>query len=301
MIVGWIGLGRMGGPMAFRLLAAGHELSVWARHQQSAEALLAAGARWAASPGDLAAESDAVVTMVGGPLDVAAVYDGEPGIIACARPGTLLIDCTTSSPQVARRLAADARERDLRMLDAPVSGGPTGAERGELSIMVGGAAVDLAHAQPLLAALGATIVHQGDAGAGQAAKLANQVLLASSMAGIVEAFEAVIRLGLSPDTAIRSLEAGIARSPLLAYVWPRLRDGDLAPGFRITHFVKDLELALDAVGQDGAQLVATEGVLARYRLLESDGFGEAGTQALLLATRGTAWPRDRTAGRATSG
>jgi 3-hydroxyisobutyrate dehydrogenase len=295
VILGWIGLGRMGRPMALRLRGAGHELHVWSRRPETATPLIGAGAQWADDPATLASRVDILFTMLGGPADLEAVLLGERGLLAAVRTGSTIIDCTTSSPHLARRLDHDARQSGVHMIDAPVSGGPVGAERGDLSIMVGGSGTDVAFVLPVLESLGTTIVHHGPAGSGQAVKLANQVLVAGAMAGIVEAFEAVQRLGLAPDAVLRTLEAGIARSPLLGYVWPRLTVSDLAPGFQVRHMIKDLELALEAADRDGAPLAVTRAVLARYRLLEANGYGEAGTQALLLTARGMGWPTNATA------
>ena len=294
MRVGWIGLGQMGRPMVGRLLDGGFEVLIWARRREAARGVLAAGASWVDSPAALVGRVDVIATMLGGPADTEGLLLGEDGLIARADRATLFIDLTTSSPASAARLDAAARSRGTFVIDSPASGGPAGAVAGTLSLMVGGDATAVARIRPILDRLGTTVIHHGPVGAGQAAKLANQVLLAGSMAGIVEAFEAAARLGLDPDLVERSLDAGIARSPLLGFVWSRLVAWDMAPGFRVDLMVKDLELALDATGDDGPPLAYTEAVLARYRLLAAEGHGALGTQALGLATRGTAWPMDVT-------
>ncbi len=298
MIVGWVGVGRMGLPMARRLIDAGHELHFWSRRWDDGGELIAAGARRCEDRRDLASTVEAVVTIVGGPDDVRSVYLGEDGLLSALGPGRIAIDATTSSPELARDIAATAATRDIAALDAPVSGGPIAAADGTLSIMVGGEAGDVERARPVLAVLGRSVVHVGPAGSGQAAKLVNQVLLAGSTAGIVEAFALADRLGLDPRVVADALGAGIAASPLLGYLWPRLAAGDFEPGFSVDHMRKDLTLALGAAGGETAGLPTTEGVLARYRLLAEDGYGGAGTQALLQASRRTGWQTDGTSATA---
>lgn len=286
--IGWIGLGQMGRPIAMRLVRAGYDLSVWTRDPDGRD-VLPPGTRSAASVAELAACSDILITMVGGPADVASLLVGPQRALTSMRPGTLIIDMTTSSPELAVRLAAAGDDAGVGVLDAPVSGGPAAAGAGTLSIMVGGSTDHLDRTKPILADLGSTVVHHGGPGAGQRAKLVNQILVATTMLGISEAFAFVERSSLDPERVLESLEAGIARSPLLAFVWQRLVSGDLTPGFAVGHMIKDLELALGDRPALDLPMSATEAVLARYRLVAERGYATAGTQALILAARGTGW------------
>jgi len=279
--VGFIGLGVMGAPMAGHVLRAGFDLLVHARRAGQAEALLQSGARWAATPHALASGADVVVTMVGFPSDVETLYFGDGGLIESARPGTLLVDMTTSSPALARRIGEAAAARGLRAVDAPVSGGDVGAREARLSIMIGGRAEDARALEPLFRTFGKTIVHQGDHGAGQHAKLANQIAIGGTMLGLVEALAYANAAGLDAGTLLSSIAHGAAASSAMTNLAPRLLAGDFSPGFYVKHFVKDLELALrgarDELGLDAPLL---ELAAARYRELAEAGYANDGTQAL---------------------
>ena len=242
-VIGFVGTGVMGGSMAANLMAAGFTLRVFNRSPERAARLVDGGAVRAESAADTAAGADAVVTIVGLPEDVREVYFGgdQPsgsggnsvGLIEAASPGTILIDMTTSRPSLARQIHAAAAARGVRALDAPVSGGDVGARAGTLSIMVGGDEGAFAAARPLLAAMGGNIVHQGPAGAGQHTKMCNQIAIASTMVGMVEALLYARGAGLDPAAVLESIGAGAAGSWSLSNLYPRLLAGDLQPGFMV--------------------------------------------------------------------
>lgn len=286
MQIGFIGLGIMGRSMARNLMRAGHSLQVYSRTYARCADIIAEGAFWRDCPAEAAAGVDAVVTMVGYPADVEDVYFGEPGILSAAAPGTLLIDMTTSAPELARRIHAAAARRGLRALDAPVSGGDIGARNATLAIMVGGAAEDFAAAQPVLTAMGKTIVHLGPAGSGQHCKLANQIVIAGTMLGVAEGLRYAERAGLDPATVLSVIGGGAAASAALANLGPKMLAGDFAPGFLVEHFVKDMDLALAECAELGQALPGLELVRALYGRLAEDGCGREGTQALAKAYRG---------------
>jgi len=281
--IGWIGTGVMGRSMASHLLAAGHRLTVYSRTRARAESLLAAGAEWADSPRDLAAACDAVCTMVALPSDVEAVYLGESGVLAGHATPRLLVDFTTSSPALARRIAEAAAERGAAALDAPVSGGDVGARNATLSIMCGGTDAAFVAAKPLLDRLGKTIVHQGPAGAGQHTKMVNQLLIAGTMLGLAEALAYARRSGLDPARVLESVGGGAAASWSLANLAPRVLKGDFAPGFFIEHFVKDLRITLDEARSMGLELPTAAAAERTYAALAEAGHGRSGTQAVVHA------------------
>ena len=278
--VGFIGLGIMGASMAGHLLRAGHPLHLYNRTRSRAEPLLAAGARWHDSPRAVAAAADVVITMVGTPDDVEAIYLGADGIVAKARAGALLIDMTTSSPALAEKVAAIAAARGLRALDAPVSGGDVGAREAKLSIMVGGDEEAFRRAQPILALMGTRIVRQGGPGAGQHTKLCNQIVIASTMLGVCEGLAYAQRSGLDAATVLESIGGGAAGSFLLNNLGPRILRGDFAPGFMIDHLVKDLRIAHGEGGRLALDLPGLALALRQYEALAEAGEGRSGTQAL---------------------
>jgi len=278
--VGFIGLGIMGASMVGHLLRAGNPLHVYNRSPARAEPLLAAGAHWHDSPGAVAAAADIVITMVGTPDDVEAIYLGPDGIVAKARAGALLIDMTTSSPALAEKIAAAAAVRGLRALDAPVSGGDVGAREAKLSIMVGGDEDALRRAQPILALMGTKIVRQGGPGAGQHTKLCNQIVIASTMLGVCEGLAYAQRSGLDAATVLESIGGGAAGSFLLNNLGPRILRGDFAPGFMIDHLVKDLRIAHGEGERLALDLPGLTLALRQYEALAEAGEGRNGTQAL---------------------
>lgn len=283
--IGFIGTGVMGLSMARNLMRAGYGLTVHNRTEHRARPLLDEGAFWAPTPSDAAAGSDAVITIVGFPRDVESVYLGEEGILKGAVAGTLLIDMTTSSPLLAKRLYDEARARGMSMIDAPVSGGDRGAREGTLSIMAGGDEEAFGAALPLFRAMGGNVVLQGGAGAGQHTKMANQITIASGMIGVCEALAYAEKAGLDPFRVLDSIAGGAAGSWSLSNYGPRILKGDFQPGFYIKHFVKDMELAVQSAREMALDAPGLDLALRLYRELLDKGWGEEGTQALFRLFR----------------
>jgi 3-hydroxyisobutyrate dehydrogenase len=279
--VGFIGLGIMGRSMAGHILAAGHPLAVYNRSRGGAEALVAKGATWCDTPAAVAAQSDVVITIVGLPSDVEEVWLGAQGILAGAQRGALLIDMTTSSPALAQRLAAEAQQRGCTALDAPVSGGDIGARDAKLSIMVGGERAAFERALPVLQCMGTNVVHQGGPGAGQHTKMCNQIVIAGTIMGVSEGLAYARAAGLDLDTVMKSIAAGAASSVQLSVMGPKIIAGDLAPGFMIEHFAKDLGIALAEAERMKLELPALAQARKLYGSLIGRGFSRNGTQALI--------------------
>jgi 3-hydroxyisobutyrate dehydrogenase len=291
--IGWIGLGVMGASMCGHLQRAGYATTVSTRTRARAEALLAAGARWAGSPREVAAASDVVFTMVGFPRDVRDVVIGDEGVLVGLRDGGVLVDMTTSEPALAVEIATAARERGAWAVDAPVSGGDIGAREARLSIMVGGDSTAVEAVRPLLDVLGKTVVHQGGPGAGQHTKAVNQTLIASNMVGVCEGMLYAVGAGLDPARVLESVASGAAGSWSLANLAPRMLAGDDAPGFYVEHFIKDMGIALQEAERMGLSLPGLELASGLYEALAGLGHGRSGTQALIraLAARSeVSWP-----------
>lgn len=281
MRVGFIGLGLMGEPMASRLIAAGHELVVTSRRRDSAATLESLGGLWANDPATCATGCDAAILMLPDPAAVEQVVFGPLGIIAAEPLPRVVIDMSTTAPELTERIAGRLAEIGVAALDGPVSGGPVGAEGGTLSIMVGGDAQAYASVEPLLRQLGNPRLI-GAAGAGQRTKLVNQLLIAGIAGGIAEAWALSQRLHLDPEVVQAVVSAGLGASPLLTFMWPRLMAGDYSPGFKIDQMIKDLSLALTEADRQGVDLQAARGTLQRYQWLSEQGDGALGTQALAL-------------------
>lgn len=282
--IGWIGTGVMGSSMCAHLLRDGYPVYVHNRTPAKAESLLARGADWCQTPKRVAQHSDVVFTMLGYPDDVRqAVLDNGQGVLAGCRPGSVLVDMTTSSPALARQIAEAGSAIQVHCLDAPVSGGDVGAREARLSIMVGGNAEALQQVMPLLQLLGTSIVHQGGPGCGQHTKLTNQILIATGMIGVCEALLYGFRAGLDLQLVLQSVSAGAAGSWSLSNYAPRILAGDFEPGFFVEHFIKDMGLALDEAAR--MQLSLPGLALARqlYIALAAQGHARSGTQALQLA------------------
>jgi 3-hydroxyisobutyrate dehydrogenase len=281
--IGWIGTGVMGRSMCKRLMDAGFALTVHNRTRSKAEPLLAQGAKWADSPKALAQHSDVLFLIVGYPHDVQSVVFGPEGVLEGLHAGALLVDMTTSQPELARRIAEAVRQKGAESLDAPVSGGDLGAREGRLSIMIGGDAAIVKALDPIWNVLGQTIVHQGPSGAGQQAKLANQILVAGGMIGVCEALLFGYRAGLDIDKLLSSVSSGAAASWALSNLAPRILRGDLEPGFFVEHFVKDMRLALEEARRLQLALPGLALVEQLYVALAAQGHSRKGTQALVLA------------------
>ncbi|MCA1949763.1 MAG: NAD(P)-dependent oxidoreductase [Treponema sp.] len=265
--IAFIGTGVMGSSMAGHLLAAGYPVSLYTRTKSKAQGLLDQGARWAESVTEAVKQADVVITMVGYPQDVEALYLGPQGIIDTARNGTILIDMTTSSPNLARRIAEAAAARGLEALDAPVSGGDIGARNGTLSIMVGGSEKAFRRAQPIFQKMGKTIFLQGGPGSGQHCKMCNQIVIASTMMGVAEALAYGLSAGLEPRTMLASIESGAAGSWSLSNLLPRMLDGNVKPGFYVKHFIKDMGIALESARELGLNLPGLAQAETLYRKL----------------------------------
>lgn len=279
--VGFIGTGVMGKSMSRNLMQAGFELAVYTRTKAKAEELIDAGAVWHDTPASLAANVDAVITMVGYPSDVREVYFGENGIIHHARPGTYVIDMTTSKPALAEEIHTEAKDKGIFALDAPVSGGDIGAQNGKLAIMVGGEADAFQAVLPVFEAMGENIILQGPAGFGQHTKLINQVTIASNMVGVCEAIAYAEHAGMDPSKVLQSITTGAAGSFSLSNLAPRMIKGDYDPGFYVKHFIKDMKLALEAAKEMGMTTPGLELSLSLYERLAENGDEDLGTQALI--------------------
>jgi 3-hydroxyisobutyrate dehydrogenase len=281
--IGWIGLGLMGSRMLPHLIERGYQATVYDKYAPLADPLIALGATAVGCPADVAAASDIVFTIVATPPDVEAVYLGPDGLFSAARPGQVFVDMTSSSTELARRLAVAGGEAGIGILDAPVSGGPAGAETASLSIMVGGDTEVLARVRPLLEYMGGKVVHHGAPGTGQSMKITNQIAMAGAMMGVCESFLFAKANGLDQQVVFDTLDAGIAGSPLLRYIWPRLASRDMEPGFRVEHLLKDLGLALDAAHDATIALPGTALVKELYHEVRAAGYAGKGTQALIAA------------------
>ncbi len=273
----------MGTSMCGHLLKAGHNVTVYSRTRAKADGLVAAGARWAETAGEAAAAADIIFTMVGFPQDVRQVYFDTDGIIANARTGAVLVDMTTTSPSLAVEIDTAARTHSHLALDAPVSGGDVGARNGTLSIMVGGEATSLARVMPLFELMGRNIVHQGPAGAGQHAKLCNQIVISGTIIGVCESLLYGKRAGLDLETVLKAISGGAAACWTLDNLAPRILKGNFDPGFFVDHFVKDMGLALDEASRMKLNLPGLALVHELYQRVQAMGHGRKGTQALYLA------------------
>ena len=243
--------------------------------------MIAEGAVWCKDVKTCAAGRDAVITIVGYPKDVEEVYFGENGIIASADPDTVLIDMTTTSPKLAVRIYEDAKKAGLKALDAPVTGGDTGAREGTLTILAGGDEADFTACMPLFEAMGKNIKYEGKAGNGQHTKMCNQIAIAGAISGVCEAMVYAKAVGLDVAQMVDSIGTGAAGSAQLKTVAPRILAGDFDPGFFIRHFIKDMKLASEEAEDAGVHLGVLEYVLSMYEDMEAQGKGSLGTQALV--------------------
>lgn len=282
MKVGFIGTGVMGNSLVKHLLDEGHEVSVYTRTASKAQNLMEAGAEWQESPKMVAMDAEVIFTMVGYPSDVEEIYFGEEGIINNAKEGTVLVDMTTSKPELAREIFKAALQKGLSALDAPVSGGDIGARNGLLSIMVGGEESSFKQVQPLLDLFGGNIVYQGPAGSGQHTKMCNQIIIASNMMGVSESLIYALKAGLDPETVLLSISSGAAGSWSLSNLAPKMISRNFEPGFYIKHFIKDMKIALEEADLMGLDLPALRLSLRLFENLAEKGYQDKGTQALIV-------------------
>lgn len=279
--VGFIGIGLMGSGMARNLVAAGHDVVVWNRTRSKAEAV--AGATVADSPADVAASAGVVMICVSDTPDVRAVVEGDDGLLAGASEGLLIVDHSTISPSATVELASRCAERGVAWVDAPVSGGPEGAERGTLSVMVGGDPADVERARRYMDAYSRAIVHIGPVGSGQVVKLVNQVLVVINQLASSEALLLAQAAGVDLEATLRAVEGGAAGSWMLSNRGPQMIERDWRPGFTIDLQQKDLRLVLDMADELGVALPGTALVFQLYRTLQRRGLGGEGNHALVKA------------------
>lgn len=279
--IGLIGTGIMGQGMVRNLMRAGFPVQIYNRTRAKAAALEAEGALWRPSVAQCVSGVQAVITIVGYPRDVEEVYFSPGGILDSAPEGAVLIDMTTTSPRLSQRIYEAARARGLSALDAPVSGGSTGAAEGTLAIMVGGDEPVFRSVRPILDAMGSNVVWEGGPGAGQHTKMANQIAIAGALAGVCEALAYARAAGLDEERVYRTIRTGAARSGQMDAAAPKILAGDLSAAFYLRHFVKDMGIAEQESQGFGLTLEVLEQVLAACRELEAQGYGGEGTQALI--------------------
>ncbi|MEK7682546.1 MAG: NAD(P)-binding domain-containing protein [Chloroflexota bacterium] len=279
--VGFIGLGLMGKPMAMNLLKAGFDLTVHSRSRAPVQELVAAGAREAHTPREVAELNEVVITSLPDSPDVEAVVLGENGILEGVRPGSLYIDHSTIRPETARQIAARLQEKDVAALDAPVSGGEVGAKAGTLAIMVGGPKPALEQARPILEAVGKTITYVGESGAGQVAKACNQIMVAAQMVAMGELILLAQKAGVSPVRVVEAIRSGAAQCWTLDVKPPRLFAGERGPGFKAHMMHKDLAIVLDTARAYGMPLPASSVNLQLFQAMLPLGMGELDNSAVI--------------------
>ena len=279
-ILGFIGAGVMGGSMAEHLIDAGYEVHVYSRTKNKADKLIVKGGIWEDSPADIATKCDIVFTIVGFPEDVEEIYLSDNGLVFNARIGTLLVDMTTSSPVLARKIYDVGKKRGLGVLDAPVTGGDRGAREATLTIFVGGDKADYDIAENYLKIMGRIVKHEGPSGSGQNAKLANQIAITGTMTGMCEAFAFAESCGLDLHEFLDAVSGGAASSWSLVNYGPRILQNDFEPGFFVKHYVKDLKLAERAAKEMEINLPALALTRKLYEKLMLNGYQDKGTQSL---------------------
>lgn len=279
--IGFIGVGIMGKSMVRNLMKNDFEVSIFARNKEKVLDVISEGANFYPTIKECVSRCDAVITIVGFPKDVEEVYFGENGILENVKEGTYVIDMTTSSPKLAVEIFEKAKEKGVKVLDAPVTGGDIGAKNGTLTILVGGEEEDYKVCLPIFQAMGTNIHYEGKAGFGQHTKLANQIMIAGAISGVCEAMTYAKDKGLDVKKMLDSVSTGAAGSKQLELVSPKILEEDFAPGFFIKHFIKDMKLAKEEALADNVNLDILSKVLENYEDLEREGFGDLGTQALI--------------------
>jgi 3-hydroxyisobutyrate dehydrogenase len=280
--IAWIGVGVMGSSMARNLLKNGHEVRLYDRnHEKAARVAEETGGKAFSSIKEAVEGVGYIFSIVGYPKDVEQVYLGESGVFQHAQKGALLVDMSTSQPSLAVKLHQDGKKLGFRVMDAPVSGGDSGARNATLSIMVGGDEADFQEVKPLFECMGKNIVYLGQAGNGQHTKAANQIAVAGATAAYTEAIVYARKVGLDPEKMLTAIGAGAAGSWQLSNMAPRALRGDLAPGFFIKHFIKDMKIIQDEMTERGVELKMLNAVLNLYQAMAEQGFENDGTQALI--------------------
>ena len=276
-----VNLGIMGKSMVRNLMKAGYEVSIYTRTKSKVEDVIAEGAVWCDTVADCSKGRDVVITIVGYPKDVEEVYFGENGILENADKGTYVIDMTTTSPKLDQQIYEEAKKRGLHGLDAPVTGGDSGAKAGTLTILVGGDKEDFDTCLPVFEAMGKAINYEGKSGNGQHTKMCNQIAIAGALAGACEAMVYAKNAGLDVDVMLKSISTGAAGSAQMNNVASKAAKDDYAPGFFLKHFIKDMSLADEEASERGTKLDVLEDVLGICKKLEEEGMGDLGTQALI--------------------
>ena len=294
MKIGFIGLGIMGTPMAKNLLGAGHELVVYDRSAEKMEELVQAGAKGAASSKEAAEECRLVITMVPNSPHVKAAVMGKDGVLEGAKEGDILVDMSSIAPLASQEVYKACKEKGVRMIDAPVSGGEPKAIDGSLSIMVGGDRETFDEVYDILMVMGGSAVYCGDSGAGNMTKLANQIMIAGTLSGVCEALTYAKAKGLDLKVLLDSVSTGAAGSKQLDTFGPKILADDYAPGFFLKHFIKDMKLALAEANMSGLCLEVLSQALANYEILAAEGHGDLGTQALMKYYEETVCEDDET-------
>jgi 3-hydroxyisobutyrate dehydrogenase len=281
--IGWIGTGVMGRSMCGHVIAAGYKVTLHTRTKAKAAELTERGAAWAASPREVAAASDVVISIVGFPRDVRQVMLGEDGALAGCKAGNILIDMTTSEPSLAVEIAERTAKHKVASVDAPVSGGDVGARNATLSIMIGGDADVVASLEPIWKTMGSKWVYQGGPGAGQHTKMVNQILIATTMIGVCEALLYGYKAGLNLEKVLESVASGAAGSWSLSNYGPRMMAGNFDPGFFVEHFIKDMGIALAEARRMNLALPGLALAEQLYQATAAQGHARRGTHSLLLA------------------
>jgi len=281
--IGWIGTGVMGRWMCQHAISKGYKATVYNRTRDKAQPLIELGASFAESPKIVAERSDVVFAIVGFPKDVREVFLGSNGALAGSKPGTILVDMTTSEPSLAKEIYETAKAKGVYALDAPVSGGDVGAKNAALSIMIGGDKEVVDAVMPIFEAMGKTIVHQGGPGAGQHTKMVNQILISSNMIAMCEGLLYGYKAGLDLETVFKSVSVGAAGSKALEVLGPRILARNFEPGFYVEHFIKDMGIALAEAERMKLCLPGLALAKQLYEAVRAQGYGRKGTQALMLA------------------
>lgn len=278
--IGWIGTGVMGKSMCTRIIQSGFKVSAYNRTKDAAADLIETGATWCNSPAEVAEKSEVVFSIVGFPADVEEVVFGDDGILSRPSECSIIVDMTTSEPKLAKKIYERAKEQGISSLDAPVSGGDVGAREGRLAIMVGGDRDTYKQILPLFEILGENIAYMGEAGAGQHTKMSNQILIASTMIGVIESLLYAYKAGIDMDEVIDVIGKGAASSWSINNLGRRIAKGDFGPGFFIKHFIKDMGIALEEAKRMNLSLPGLAAAHQFYLSAASLGYENLGTQGL---------------------
>ncbi|MCL1990133.1 MAG: NAD(P)-dependent oxidoreductase [Defluviitaleaceae bacterium] len=280
MKLGFIGTGVMGQAMAHHLQVAGHQLFVYNRTKDKAQSLIESGATWCDDVKTVAQHADLIFTMIGMPSDVASVYLSEEGLINQSKPGTILVDMTTSQPELAKKIYDLGIKKDIYCVDAPVTGGDVGAQNATLTLFLGGDEAICHTLMPYFKLMGRHITYLGPAGSGQHGKMTNQIAISGAVIGMVESLAYAKAAGIDLATLQEAISTGSGGSWQMSNMAPRAIAGDFDPGFYIKHFIKDMKIAVDEAKASGIQLPGLELTLSQYEKLADLGLENLGTQGL---------------------